>query len=185
MILANYSQLNRSTGTQLGNAFTNPFRNFRPEAFARFYTPDEPIAEAYAGRNKSAFNNGYAVTNLGGSMWHLSPKAGGLSTCNEMKGAGALSGALTKGINVDAALSGSGSLGKPSLSMIVQMASALSGSGVLTAAMQASLNMSANIPGTGSLSAGLNILAQLASSLSGTGSVTANLKGKLSMSATI
>lgn len=185
MILANYSQLNRPNGSQLGNAFTNPFQNFRPESFMRFYCPDEANTSAFTGRDKSAFNNGYAIVREGGAAWQLSPKAGGLSTCNQIAGTGSLSASLTKGINIAANLSGSGSLGTPSLSMIVQMAAALTGTGAITAALQARLQMAAALTGSGSVTAGLSILAQLTSSLSGSGSVTANLKGKLSMSADI
>jgi hypothetical protein len=66
VILANYSQLNRPNGSQLGNAFTNPFQNFRPESFMRFYCPDEANTSAFTGRDKSAFNNGYAIVREGG-----------------------------------------------------------------------------------------------------------------------
>lgn len=179
MILANYAQQNRNTVTQLGNAFTNPLTFFRPMSFAKFYTTDS--VEGHTGLDKSAFNNGYG----GGYAWHLSPKAGGLSSCNEIAGAGSLAAGLTKGINIDSALDGSGSLGNPSLSMIVQLASALDGTGSLTASMQASLNLAADLAGSGSLSAALNILAQLTAALTSVSSVSADLKGTLYLSADI
>jgi hypothetical protein len=181
MILANYSQINRNTVAQLGNAFTNPFCIFRPNSIHAYYCRDESNTEAIRGNDKSAFNNGYG----GGYAWHLSPKAGGLGSCNEIAGTGTLAAGLTRGINIASSLSGSGSIGTPSLSMVVQLAASLAGTGALTASLLASLNLSAGLSGSGSLTGALNILAQLTAALTGSGSVSANLKGKLSLSADI
>jgi hypothetical protein len=181
MILANYSQINRNQVSHIGNAFTNPFKQFGPQIIHRYYCRDEAFTAAIQGNDKSAFNNGYG----GGYAWHLSPKAGGLGSCNEIAGTGELTAGLTRGINISSSLSGSGSIGTPSLSMVVQLAASLAGTGVLTASLLASLNLAAGLSGSGSLTGALNILAQLTAALTGSGSVSANLKGTLSLSADI
>lgn len=184
MILPNYAVTARNTVTHLGNAYTNPFQQFKPEAFVRFYTPDCATAAEYTGRDKSAFNNGYAVDNNGGECWHLSPKAGGLSSCNEVNGTGTLTAAQSNGINLEGPLTGSGDL-SGNLALIVSLAAALDGTGDVTADLQARLSLAADLAGSGDLAGGLSLLAGCVADLTGTGSVTADARGTLSMSADI
>lgn len=71
MLLANYAQVNRNTGSDLGIAFNNPHAVFKATCFHRFYINDANVANQTA---KSAWNNGYS----GSFAWFPAPKAGGL-----------------------------------------------------------------------------------------------------------
>jgi hypothetical protein len=184
VLLANYSVLNRNCYAMKANAFTNPLALFKATLFPGFYCGD---AEIVGETEKSAFNNGYAIEERGGSAWHLSPKAGGLSTSGNVTGTGTLTANLLMGKALEAALSGSGTLSSATLSLIVQLAAALTGSGTISAAtLQAIAGLSAALSGSGSISAAaLSLIVSLEADLSGSGGATGNLKGTLSMAADI
>jgi hypothetical protein len=183
MLLANYSVLNRNCDAMVGNAFTNPFDFYKATLFPRFYCGDSNVTGE---TNKSVFNNGYAVVSEGGSMWHLSPKAGGLA-CNMIYGTGTVSASLTMGKALAAALTGSGGISAANLALIVSLAAALTGSGTISAAtLQAVAGLSAALSGSGSISAAaLSLIVSLDADLTGSGSLAGNLKGKASMAADI
>jgi hypothetical protein len=167
-----------------GNAFTNPMQWFKATLLHSFYCGDHSVSGE---TNKSAFNNGYAVEARGGSMWHLSPKAGGLSTSGNIRGTGTLTANLLMGKDLSAALTGSGTISSASLALIVQLAAAITGSGTISSAtLQAIAGLSAALSGSGSVSAAaLSLIVSLDADLSGSGGASGNLKGTLSMSADI
>lgn len=184
MLLMNYSVLNRNAHAMTANAFTNPLALFKATLFPNFYCGDHVVTGQ---TNKSAFNNGYAVEARGGSMWHLSPKAGGLSTSGNITGTGTLTANLRMGKDLSAALTGSGTISAASLALIVQLAASITGSGTISAAtLQAISGLSAALSGSGSISAAaLSLIVSLEADLNGSGTASGNLKGTLSMAADI
>lgn len=180
----NYSILNRNAYAMTANSFTNPLALFKATRFPGFYCGDHNVSGE---TNKSAFNNGYAVEARGGSMWHLSPKAGGLSTSGNIAGTGTLTANLLMGKDLSAALTGSGTISAASLALIVQLAAAITGSGTISSAtLQAISGLSAALSGSGSISAAaLSLIVSMEADLSGSGGVSGNLKGTLSMEADI
>jgi hypothetical protein len=178
MLLANYAQQNRNTVREWGMGFSNPLGQFRPTLFPAFYCPSQAAA---TGLDKSAFNNGYADL----FAWHLSPKAGGLGSTNNLVGIAAVTPALSSGINVGATIAGVGDLTPPSLSLVTALASALAGTGAITADLAASLQLAASLAGSGDLTGSLGLIGWVVANLTGTGSITADARGTLSMSADI
>lgn len=183
MLLSNYSILNRNCDAMIGNQFTNPLAQFKATQFPNFYCSEANVAGQ---TNKSAFNNGYAVVGQGGSAWHLSPKAGGLA-CNLIYGTGTMTGALSLGKALSAALTGSGGISAATLALIVQLAAALTGSGTISAAtLQAIAGLSAALSGSGSISAAsLTLIVSLNADLTGSGTLAGTLRGTVGMSADI
>lgn len=182
MLLANYSQLNRNCYAMTANAFTNPVARFKPTLFNGFYAGDAIVTGE---TGKSAFANGYATTERGGTAWWLSPKAGGLA-CRTLTGSGDLTiTSLSLGKDLSAALDGSGGISAASLALIVQLSAAITGSGTISAAtLQAITDLSAALSGSGSVSdAALSLVVSLAADLDGSGELAGNLKGQLSMAA--
>lgn len=179
MLLGNYNQWNANPGREFGGV-TNAaaWRKFGSKN--NFYYGDAHIASE---TDKSAFNNGYALH----SAWHLSPKAGGLSTFNELNGEGELTiSSLAMGRAVAADLTGVGTISPdPSLSMVVSLIAALAGVGSLSASMVGTIQMAADLVGSGSLTAGLSLLANCVAALVGTGSVTSTLRGDAYLAADI
>lgn len=179
MLLGNYNQWNASPGRAIGGP-TDPtiWRKFGSKN--NFYYGDAHVAYE---TDKSAFNNGYALH----SAWHLSPKAGGLSTFNEINGEGELTiSSLSMGKAVAANLAGVGAISPdPSLSMVVSLIAALAGVGSLSASMVGTIQMAAALVGTGSITAGLSLLANCVAALTGTGTVTSTLRGDAYLSADI
>ena len=184
MLLSNYSVLNRNCYGMKANAFTNPMGRFKATLFNGFYAGEAVVTGQ---TDKSAFNNGYATVDKGGTAWWLSPKAGGLASRN-LTGSGSLSiSSLSLGKDLAAALQGSGTISSGTLALIVQLAASLNGSGSISAAtLQAITNLSAALAGNGSVSAAaLSLVVSLASDLEGTGGVSGNLKGTAGLSADI
>jgi hypothetical protein len=183
VLLSNYSILNRNCDAFIGSPFTNPLAQFKAMRFPNFYCGDSSVTGE---TNKSAFNNGYAVVGQGGSMWHLSPKAGGLS-CRTIYGTGTLTASLTMGKALAAALTGSGGISTATLSLIVSLAAALTGSGTISAAsLKAIAGLSAALSGSGSISAAaMSLIVSLEADLTGSGSLTGALRGTASLAADI
>lgn len=162
MILANYAQQNRNCVRELGQAFTNPFSGFKPQLFNAFYTPND----VQAGRDLSAFNNGYNTH----SAWHLSLKSGGIGSTLNIVGTGTISTTALAVKLAQAALTGTGTLTATG-GLIVQAIAAITGSGgITTANLQAFLAAVANIGGSGGITAGdLEGLAALVAAITGSG----------------
>ena len=184
MLLANYHQINRNCNRLTGGAQTNPLGQFKAPVFQNWYCGEHVVTGQTA---KSAFNNGYAVSAMGGSAWWLSPNAGGLMS-NTVSGRGALAiTALDLGKDLAAALDGSGTISAAALSLIVQLAATCDGSGTISAAtLQAITDLSAALSGSGSISAAsLALIVSLNADLTASGTLTAALAGTLELAASI
>lgn len=176
MLLGNYNVFNKNPGHAIGGP-TDPTLWLKNGSLNMFYTGDHNVSGE---TNKSSFNNGYIPP----YSWVLAPKAGGLSSCNEINGNGEITGNLAKGINISSTLTGSGSL-SAGLSMVVSAVAILTGSGALSAAMTGKVEMAATLAGDGDLSGALGALSNCIATLTGTGSVTANLRGTANLEADI
>jgi hypothetical protein len=183
VLLGNYSILNRNTDAMQCNAFTNPMARFKATQFSGFYCGDAVVTDQ---TSKSAFNNGYAVDAIGGSMWFLSPVAGGLA-CTSIYGVGTLSADLLLGRALVAALTGSGDISAATLSLIVQLAAALTGSGTISAAsLDAITQLAAALSGSGDVTAAaLSLLVSLNAGITGSGTLAGGLSGLSDLSADI
>ncbi len=162
MILANYTQQNRNCVRELGQGFTNPLSQFKPQLFHSFYTPDTVMPDL----DKSAFNHGYNTH----SAWHLPPKSGGVASTLNLNGTGNVSGSLLAVKLAEAALSGEGTL-EALGSLIVQAIAALSGSGTITdAQVNAFLAAVASLSGSGGVTtANLTGLGNVVAAIFGSG----------------
>lgn len=146
MILANFAQQNRNTISEWGIRFSNPFAQFKPSHFPKFYCGDSHVDIE---TDKSAFNNGYN----GQYAWHQAPKGGGLGAGGSVRGTGALTADAWAVKLADAGLTGTGDLTAIG-SLIVQALAALTGSGTVSAAnLQAFLSAVASLTGSGTVSA--------------------------------
>lgn len=178
MLLGNYNYWNANPGRAIGGP-TDPtiWRKFGSKN--NFYYGDAHVDNE---TDKSAFNNGYALH----SAWHLSPKAGGLSTFNEINGTGSLTiSSLAMGKALATNLTGAGDITPPSLSLVVSMVASIAGIGSLSASMVGTIQLAAGLIGAGDLTAGLSLLANCVAALTGNGSVTSTLRGTASLEANI
>lgn len=178
MLLGNYNQWNANPGRAIGGP-TDPaiWRKFGSKN--NFYYGDAHVANE---TDKSAFNNGYALH----SAWHLSPKAGGLSTFNEISGTGSLSiSSLAMGKALAADLAGVGAITPPSLALVVSMVATLAGTGSISASMVGTIQLAAALIGSGDLAGGLSLLANCVATINGTGTVTSTLRGTATLEADI
>lgn len=178
MLLGNYQQVSANPGRAIGRP-DNPvyWRHFG--SINNFYYGDSHVVGE---TDKSARDNGYA----GEYAWHLSPKAGGLSTYNEVNGTGTFTiSSLALGRAVAAALAGVGTIDTASLSLITSMASTIAGSGTLSASMVGVVNMACGLAGSGDLTAAMGALAFCVTAMTGSGTLASDLRGKLNMEADI
>lgn len=179
MLLGNYTPLSANPGKDITLAVPNPYKWRSSGNMYSFYTGDAVVTGQ---TDKSSFNNGYVPP----YSWILSPKAGGLSSMNELEGTGTLSiTSLSLGANIEADLAGIGSISVANLSLITSMAAALSGSGSLTASMTGVVNLACSLAGSGNFTAAMGALAYCTANLTGTGTIASDLRGKLWMSADI
>lgn len=178
MLLGNFQQVSANPGRAIGLSNSPVYwRHFG--SINNFYYGDSHVAGE---TDKSARPNGYA----GEYAWHLSPKAGGLSSYNEVNGTGTLTvSSLALGKAVAATLAGVGTINSGSLSLISSMAVAIAGSGTLSASMVGVVNMACGLAGSGDVTAAMGALAFCVAALSGSGSLASDLRGKLSMSSDI
>jgi hypothetical protein len=114
-------------------------------------------------------------------------KGGGLSSYNSVNGEGDLTGHLSMGVALEAALEGAGEISNAELALIVQLAAALTGSGTISSAtLQAVASLSAALSGSGEISAAaLSLIVSLEADLSGSGEIAGNLKGLAHLAADI
>lgn len=178
MLLGNYSIHNANPGRGIGG-YLNPFAQMKAGTIQGFYSGDHEVTGE---TDKSAWNNGYVPP----YSWMLSPKAGGLSSINNLVGEGTLTiTSLALGKALDADLDGSGTISTANLSLITSMAATIAGSGTLSASMVGVVNMACSLAGSGNITAAMGALAFCVASLSGSGTVTSDLKGKSWMESTI
>lgn len=179
MLLGNYTPLSANPGRCVTLAIPNPYKWRSSGNMYSFYTG---AAVVTGETNKSSFNNGYVPP----YSWVLSPKAGGLSSVNELEGSGTLTiTSLSLGKDLSTTLSGTGTITPPSLSLVTSMAATIAGVGTLTASQVGVVNMACSLAGTGSIAAAMGALAYVVASLTGSGTLAANLKGKMYMEANI
>jgi hypothetical protein len=167
MLLSNYSVLNRNNDRLLGNQFTNPMAQFKATLLNRFYQGEHVITGE---TDKSAFNNGYAVTEDGGYAWWLSPKAGGLSA-RLFDGSGTIVSDANIGLNSDVAFSGTGDITGAQVALIVLVSAAFSGSGSVSSSLDAFMGMSTALSGSGAISTSGTAISGLSFAVSGSGSL--------------
>lgn len=178
MLLGNYSIHNANPGKEIGG-YLNPFAQMKAGTMQGFYSGD---AEVTGQTDKSAWNNGYIPP----YSWMLSPKAGGISSVNNLVGTGTLTiTSLAQGKALGSTLTGVGTVSTANLSLVTSMAATIASSGTLSASMVGVVNMACSLAGTGNITAALGVLAFCVASLSGSGTVTSNLKGKSWMEADI
>lgn len=179
MLLGNYTPLSANPGRCITHAIPNPYKWRSSGNMYSFYTGDHVVTGE---TDKSSFNNGYVPP----YSWVLSPKAGGLSSANEINGAGDLSiTSLSLGKALASDMDGSGIISAAGLSLVTSMAAAIAGSGDLSASMVGIINMASSLAGSGDLSAAMGALAYCVATLDGAGSLTSDLRGKLFMAADI
>lgn len=179
MLLGNYTPLSANPGRCITHAIPNPYKWRSSGNMYNFYTGDHVVTGE---TDKSSFNNGYVPP----YSWVLAPKAGGLSSVNEVTGTGELAiTSLSLGKALESTIAGSGTLDNASLSLVTSMAAAIAGSGTLSASMVGVVNMACTLAGSGDLSGAMGALAFCVASLSGSGTVTSDLKGKSWMESTI
>lgn len=131
----------------------------------------------------AAYPNGYEPP----GSWVMAPKGGGLSAYNQISGEGDVAADLLMGINLEADLTGSGTISAAALTLIVQLAADLTGSGTISSAtLQAIAGLSAALSGSGTISAStLSLIVSMIASLTGSGEASGDLKGIANMSADI
>jgi hypothetical protein len=179
MLLGNYTPLSANPGRCTTHAIPNPYKWRSSGNMYSFYTGDHVVTGETA---KSSFNNGYIPP----YSWVLSPKAGGLSSVNEINGDGDLSiTSLSLGKALASDMAGSGTISAAGLSLVTSMAAAIAGSGTLSASMVGIINMASTLAGSGNLTAAMGALAFCVATLDGAGSLTADIRGKLFMAANI
>jgi hypothetical protein len=177
MLLGNYSKLNANPGKNVGG-FTNPFEWMKVSNAMSFYVGDHVVTDI---TNKANLYTGtrppYALV--------LALKAGELAT-SYVYGIGSIGGAnLAGGINIEAALAGTGTISIATGSLLAFATAALSGIGGLTADITGKLEASASLSGQGDIVGALGALSGAVCDILGTGSLSADITGKLEASASI
>jgi len=117
--------------------------------------------------------------------YHLADKGGEMSSTTLIKGTSDLTSSQQNGINIIAALEGSGTITTAGLSLVTSMIATIACSGTLTGSMVGTIQMAADLAGAGDITGSLGMLSGLAANLSGTGALTSDLRGTLSMAADI
>lgn len=143
-----------------------------------------PVGQAnVSGQSElAAYPSGY----LHPGAWVLPQKAGSIAARNTIMGDGGISSSAQSGFNIDASLSGSGTIDSPSLGLIIQIAATLIASGgISSATTQALASIVATITGSSSVTATAAGLADLGASILGSGLVNANNTALMGLSATI
>lgn len=118
-------------------------------------------------------------------VWMMPLKSGAISSRLRSASSGTLSGSITQGRNLNAALTGSGSIMNAALGLIVSLSANLSGSSTLAANVIGRGVLSAALSGLGSLSAVRSAIGHLVAALSGVGSIAATATAKGYMAADI
>ena len=197
MLLGNYTQLNANPGRNIGG-FSNPYDWMKISNVNKFYLGEAVVSNQ---TDRSSFNNGYYHP----YVWTLSPKAGGLSIYNGIKGSANISNAnLAGGLLAESNITGSGSIsstiiglgyllstlsGTSSISSDtigqIQMAASLIGQGDLTGSLGALVSVLADLAGQGTVSGEGLAATFITSDLSGTSNVIAGITGAINIVANI
>lgn len=179
MLITNYSSIFKVLGRQFGG-LTSPLVYRKPEVMRNFYTQSDNTNIEQIKRDSFPTGTNPPYCYILGNKGSL------LSATTLLNGEGSITTNLSSGINIESALTGSGTITDAQLSLIISLTSNLSGSGTITTAnLVGIVSLASSLAGTGSLTAGLNVIAFMNSVLAGTGSLNADLRGKLSMSANI
>lgn len=180
MLIANYSYINQICGHN-HSGITNPMKFIRPHVMRGYFTPAQ-VSDNIEQIKRDSFPTG---TNIPYSLI-MGDKGGLLSSTTTFLGDGELTSALSQGINIESALTGTGTISTASLALVVSLASSLAGNGdITTASLVGTVALAGALTGTGNITAGLNVIAFMNSALSGTGTLNGNLKGFLGLEADI
>ena len=178
MLLANYSQLNSSPGTNIGG-FTNPYDWMKTSNIMSFYYGNATVANE---TNKSSFNHGYRTH----YAWVLAPKDGALAAVNTLLGSSTISYAnLAGGLNAETTIIGAGDISAAGLSAIAYLIASLTSSGTLTADITGAVEMAASLAGNGDLSGALGALISILADLDGSGDLSGSMSAALEAVATM
>ena len=180
MLLRNYSYITQLCGHNHSGT-TNPIQFIQPHVMRGYFGKaqiDDNIEQIKRDSFATGTNPPYTLM--------MGDKGALLSSTTTINGVGEITSGLSSGINIESALTGTGTITDAQLSLITSLAASLSGSGAITAAaLVGVVSLGASLSGTGSLTAGLNVIAYMNSVLAGTSSVTAGLRGTLSLEANI
>lgn len=180
MLITNYSYVNQICG-HYHSGVTNPLFFISPHTMRGYYgkaQTEDGLEQIKRDSFPTGTNHPYSIV--------MGDKGALLSSTTTINGVASSTSGLSMGINIESALTGTGTISAANLSLITQLAASLSGSGTISnAALVGVVSLAASLSGTGSLTAGLNVIAYMNSVLAGTSSVTAELKGTLSMAANI
>jgi len=117
----------------------------------------------------------YALPNGGypSLTWFIPQKAGQIGSSNQIYGQGISAGTLAGGLASFADLVGSGTITDGFLSLIADLAAALTGAGTIAppANLQALLNLFSDLTGSGAVTASINAIADVQAQLLGTGTL--------------
>lgn len=122
-------------------------------------------------------NNPYSIM--------MGDKGSLLSATTTTNGVGVITSNMAMGRAISASLDGSGTISNAALSLITQIASALSGAGALTGSLVGTLQMAANLAGSGNIAGAMGLIANVSTTLTGSGALTGTLRGTASMEADI
>jgi hypothetical protein len=180
MLIANYSYVNQICGHN-HSGVTNPLYFVSPHTMRGYYSKaqvDDNIEQIKRDSFPTGTNHPYSII--------MGDKGSLLSATTLLNGTGTITTNLTQGINIESALTGTGTVTDAQLSLVTALAAALSGDGTITIAnLVGVVSLASSLTGTGSLTAGLNVIAFMNATLAGTSSVNASLRGTLSMEANI
>ena len=180
MLLRNYSYVSFICGHN-HSGVTSPVNFIQPHVMRGYFgkaQTDDNIEQIKRDSFPTGTNPPYTLM--------MGNKGALLSSTTTINGIASSTSGLSMGINIESALTGTGTISAANLSLITQLVASLSGSGTITAAALVGIvSLGASLSGTGSLTAGLNVIAYMSSVLAGTSSVTAALRGTLSMEADI
>lgn len=149
--------------------FRVPVRNIggtianTPGAWDRVSKRGRSMSEAFADQRIA-----YPVGYLHPYAFDLPIKPGGISTFNQMTGAGELAASGVGGKNAEAALSGVGSVSAAG-KLVVAAIAALTGTGALSGSANATLAAAAALSGSGTLTASIGALGGVSANLAGAG----------------
>lgn len=179
MLLTNKSYINQTLGKMHSGA-TISMGQYKPEVmFNRFFSEDINVLDQI---QRDSFPTGTEPP----YSYLLGPKGSLISATTTVNGSGNIAGSLAQGINIEANLSGSGTITTANLSLIVQLACTILSSGTISnAALIGKVEMAASLAGSGNITSSLNLIANIVSTLTGSGSLTPNLTGTANLEATI
>lgn len=179
MLLGNYSIHNANPGRTVGGN-VDPFSRRKAATMQGFYSGNHVVTSE---TDKSSWNNGYTPP----YSWMLAPKAGGIASNTQVQTTSDIDAAnLAAGKNLEAAMTGSGTITTAIIDLVVSMVASIAASGLITdAALVGSLNMTADLAASGNVTGTLRALATLTASLTAAASMSPQMNATANMEADI